>query len=169
MAEVEKQDPTQSKELAQQFVQFVMMQVQNTLLILGQLPTPHGQMQPDLETGKMLIDQLTMIETKTQGNLTPPEAKVLKDALKTVNMAFVEVSGGTPASMMPSRTPNMKLPEVEEEEEDEMMDAASSYQEQTASPVAMPSEPAEPPRPAPAPEEAKVEEENKKKFFKSYG
>ncbi len=50
----------------------------------------------------MLIDQLEMILVKTKGNLTAPEAKLLDNALTQTRLAFVEASGGTPASMMPS-------------------------------------------------------------------
>jgi len=69
MAEVQK--TTQSGELSQRFIEFVMMQAQNAALFLGQIPNPKtGEGEVNLELAKMFIDQLAMIKEKTRGNLT---------------------------------------------------------------------------------------------------
>src|SRR5471032_1119108 len=103
MAELEKQKSAiGNAELAQRFVQFVMMQAQNIFYVLGLIPSPDGRpIPPNLEAAKLLIDQLEMIQEKTRGNLSAQESSILDDALKNVRLAFVEASGGTPASMMP--------------------------------------------------------------------
>src|SRR6202012_4085260 len=103
MAEIDKQKSSVGNaELAQRFVQFVMMQAQNIFYVLGKIPSPDGRpMPPNLEAGKLLIDQLEMIQEKTRNNLSAQESSILDDALKNVRLAFVEMSGGTPASMMP--------------------------------------------------------------------
>jgi len=103
MAELDRQkSPIGNAELAQRFVQFVMMQAQNIFYVLGRIPSQDGRpMPPNLEAAKILIDQLEMIEEKTRGNLSAQESSILGDALKNVRLAFVEASGGTPASMMP--------------------------------------------------------------------
>jgi hypothetical protein len=49
-----------------------------------------GQTETDLDTARLLIDQLEMLEVKTQGNLTGEERHLLKQNLMTVRMAFVE-------------------------------------------------------------------------------
>ncbi len=91
MAEV--QTTTQSGEMSQRFIEFVMMQAQNAALFLGQIPNPQtGQGEVNLELAKMFIDQLGMIQEKTRGNLTNEEAAVLKNTLSNLQMAFVEVS-----------------------------------------------------------------------------
>src|SRR5881398_4012875 len=91
MAEV--QTNTQTGELSQRFIEFVMMQAQNAALFLGQIPNPQtGQGEVNLELAKMFIDQLGMIQEKTRGNLTSEEAAVLKNTLANLQMAFVEVS-----------------------------------------------------------------------------
>src|ERR1700704_4999734 len=91
MAEV--QTSTQSGELSQRFIEFVMMQAQNAALFLGQIPNPQtGQGEVNLELAKMFIDQLGMIQEKTRGNLTNEEAAVLRNTLSNLQMAFVEVS-----------------------------------------------------------------------------
>ena len=69
MAEV--QTTTQSGEMTQRFIEFVMMQAQNAALFLGQIPNPQtGKAEVNLEVARMFIDQLAMIQEKTRGNLT---------------------------------------------------------------------------------------------------
>ena len=93
MAEV--QTSTQSGELSQRFIEFVMMQAQNAALFLGQIPNPKtGEGEVNLELAKMFIDQLAMIQEKTRGNLTNEETTVLRNALSNLQMAYVEVARG---------------------------------------------------------------------------
>src|SRR3982074_917210 len=104
MAEV--QTNTQTGELSQRFIEFVMMQAQNAALFLGQIPNPQtGQGEVNLELAKMFIDQLGMIQEKTRGNLTNEESTVLRNTLTNLQMAFVEVSqqsrGEKPAASPP--------------------------------------------------------------------
>src|ERR1700751_5795864 len=91
MAEVQK--TTQSGEMAQRFVEFVMMQAQNAALFLGQIPNPKtGEGEVNLELAKMFIDQLAMIQEKTRGNLSNEETTVLRNAISNLQMAYVEVA-----------------------------------------------------------------------------
>jgi uncharacterized protein DUF1844 len=145
MAEV--QTNTQSGEMSQRFIEFVMMQAQNAALFLGQIPNPQtGKGEVNLELAKMFIDQLAMIQEKTRDNLTNEETAVLRNTLSNLQMAFVEVSrqareGGTESTAAP------EAPDAEADE-----------------PAASPSaEKAEPPA-TPA-----AETESRKKFTKSYG
>src|SRR6476660_8120510 len=145
MAEV--QTSTQSGELSQRFIEFVMMQAQNAALFLGQIPNPQtGQGEVNLELAKMFIDQLAMIQEKTRGNLTNEETAVLRNTLSNLQMAFVEVSkeareGKTEAA--PAAAP---APEAEAAE------PAAEQTESTESPTA-----------------SQSESESRKKFTKSYG
>src|SRR5476649_1787627 len=156
MAELEKQKSAiGNAELAQRFVQFVMMQAQNIFYVLGRIPSPDGRpIPPNLEAAKLLIDQLEMIQEKTRNNLSTQESSILDDALKNVRLAFVEVSGGTPASMMPKQS----MPDFPMDEEDSDLGEP-------------PARPTEKPKPAAPPADAKPVEpqENKKKFTKTYG
>ncbi|MBA3883235.1 MAG: DUF1844 domain-containing protein [Chthoniobacterales bacterium] len=150
MAEV--QTTTQSGELTQRFIEFVMMQAQNAALFLGQIPNPQtGQGEVNLELARMFIDQLAMIQEKTRGNLSNEEAGVLRNALANLQMAFVEVSqaegGRIPAADAP------EPPEAVTVNEPPQGDAASS-------------QPAEMP---PAGQSSPAEGESRKKFTKSYG
>jgi len=145
MAEV--QTSTQSGELSQRFIEFVMMQAQNAALFLGQIPNPQtGQGEVNLELAKMFIDQLAMIQEKTRGNLTNEETAVLRNTLSNLQMAFVEVSqqsrGGKSAA----------APQAGPSESSGEPPAASAPSESSDAPAAPP-----------------VETESRKKFTKSYG
>jgi len=154
MAEFQKTNPANSTETTRKFVQFIMVQAQNILYVLGRIPTPEGErLPPNLQAAKMMIDHLDLIALKTQGNLNPQEEKILKEALQQVQMAFVEASGGTPPSMMPDRGPQMEMPDLEEEMEPEESRGREEPPAKTQSTPASPVEPGE----------------DKKKFFKSYG
>src|SRR2546421_6819804 len=146
MAEV--QTTTQSGELTQRFIEFVMMHAQNAALFLGQIPNPKtGEGEVNLELAKMFIDQLAMIQEKTRGNLTNDESTVLRNAVSNLQMAYVEVArmqesgaGAPPPPAAEASTPEPSAPANQE----------------TAPPADQVS---------PAPSEA----ESKKKFTKSYG
>lgn len=143
MAEV--QTNTQSGELSQRFIEFVMMHAQNAALFLGQIPNPQtGKGEVNLELARMFIDQLAMIQEKTRGNLTTEEATVLRNALSNLQMAFVEVSQN-PGNVV-------------------------SSPEKTSAPAAESPAPSQPPGGAEPSVNAPAEEaESKKKFSKSYG
>ena len=143
MAEV--QTNTQSGELSQRFIEFVMMHAQNAALFLGQIPNPQtGKGEVNLELAKMFIDQVGMIQEKTRGNLTNEETTVLRNTLSNLQMAFVEVS----------------------QESRGEKPAASSPSEPSAEP---PAESATDAEPGSAPVTPQAETESRKKFTKSYG
>src|SRR6187399_279710 len=147
MAEV--QTTTQSGEMAQRFVEFVMMTAQNAALFLGQIPNPQtGEGEVNLDLARLFIDQLSMIQEKTRGNLSSEEAAVLRNTLSNLQMAFVEVSRSGAAG----NAPRQETPAP----------ASSSPQVDEAAVPEQPSAPAQPPTPA-------SESESRKKFTKSYG
>jgi len=153
MAEIQKANPVTNPELARKFVQFVMIQAQNILYVLGKIPTPEGdRLPPNLQAAKMMIDHLDLIQIKTQGNLSAQETKIISEALQQVQLAFVEASGGTPAGMMPDRSPQVDMSALDEEIGEE-----SSTTPPPASPAANPLKAGSP------------SDEEKKKYYKSYG
>src|SRR5213079_3478753 len=114
MAEV--QTSTQSGELSQRFIEFVMMQAQNAALFLGQIPNPQtGQGEVNLELAKMFIDQLGMIQEKTRGNLTNEESTVLRNTLSNLQMAYVEASGEQPKGAAQREAPAAAPPTTTEQ------------------------------------------------------
>ena len=142
MAEV--QTSTQSGELSQRFIEFVMMHAQNAALFLGQIPNPKtGEGEVNLELAKMFIDQLAMIQEKTRGNLTNDESTVLKNTLSNLQMIYVEVARQAPKGAGQPKPP---------------------------APESKPEAPVTEQRPvSPATPSADAEGESKKKFTKSYG
>src|SRR6187401_1239650 len=147
MAEV--QTSTQSGELTQRFIEFVMMQAQNAALFLGQIPNPQtGEGEVNLDLARMFIDQLAMIQEKTRGNLSNEEAAVLRNTLANLQMAFVEVSesgaeGRAPRAEAPSPGPAAET------------SAAPPVAEQSTTATSDPA--------------AVTDGETRKKFTKSYG
>jgi hypothetical protein len=124
MAEV--QTSTQSGELSQRFIEFVMMQAQQASLFLGRLPHPQsGQSEIQLEPAKLFIDHLEMIREKTRGNLTAQEADILNSVLSDLQMAFVQArfqaTSSAPATNAPAaedeKRPQETTPEAAPETE----------------------------------------------------
>ena len=149
MAEVQK--TVQTGEMTQRFIEFVMMHAQNAALFLGQIPHPKtGEAEINLDLARMFIDQLEMIQEKTRGNLTNEETMVLRNALSNLQMAFVEVSGGTRPSGAPDAAAQPEPPQP----------ASSQPEEQPASGAAEQKPPIS---------SAESEPESRKKFTKSYG
>lgn len=126
--------------MTQRFIEFVMMQAQQAAMFLGRIPNPQtGQPEVNLELARLFIDQLEMVREKTRGNLSKEESEILTRVLSDLQLTFVQASGGT-------------APEAIAPEE-----------------VAAPAPSPEPAAPAAAADEPPQEQENRKKFTKSYG
>jgi hypothetical protein len=153
MAEVQR--TTQSGEMSQRFIEFVVMHAQNAALFLGQIPNPKtGEGEVNLDLARMFIDQLAMIQEKTRGNLTSEEAKVLSNALSNLQMAYVEVARTEPGRRSEAAPETALQPEAPE--------------------TAPPPQPAEQPsagtpEPSAPVTSTEPETESRKKFTKSYG
>ena len=73
------------------FANLVIQQTNMAFMLLGKVPHPEtGETLRDLESAKMIIDQLEMIEVKTKGNLNKQEDSLLKQSLTTLRMSFVD-------------------------------------------------------------------------------
>ena len=71
------------------FNEFIILQAQNAGLFLGQIPNPHtGEKQINLRAAKSVIDSLEMLASKTRGNLTPSESKLLQTALENLRPLY---------------------------------------------------------------------------------
>ena len=153
MAEVQK--TTQSGELSQRFIEFVVMHAQNAALFLGQIPNPKtGEGEVNLDLARMFIDQLAMIQEKTRGNLTNEETKVLSNALSNLQMAYVEVAR-TEAGGHSERAP----------------EGAAEYEAPAAAPPPESAQeaPTASPQPSAPISSSESDTESRKKFTKSYG
>ncbi len=70
---------------------FVMSLSSSVLVHLGEVPDPtSGEISRNLEMARHTIDILSMLEKKTQGNLTEDEANLLKNVLFELRVKFVQ-------------------------------------------------------------------------------
>ena len=107
----EVQQSTHSGEMAQRFIELVMMQAQQAAMFLGQLPGPDGQkLEANLPYARMFIDQIEMLQEKTRGNLSHEETQVLTSVLSDLRLAFVQVSKAAPSPEPPQPTPTASEP-----------------------------------------------------------
>ena len=75
------------------FNEFILIQAQNAGLFLGQLPNPQtGENTVNIRAAKSVMDSLEMLASKTKGNLTPSEAKLLETALTNLRPIYEQAS-----------------------------------------------------------------------------
>jgi hypothetical protein len=103
-----------SGEMAQRFIEFVLMQAQNAAFVLGQIPHPQtGKAEVNLDLARLLIDQLAMIQEKTKGNLNKDEAQILANTLSNLQIAFVEAAREQRSERKTDTPPRPAEPEPE--------------------------------------------------------
>ena len=135
---------TPEETMSALFAGMVIQQTNLALMLLGKIPHPEtGKTLQDIESAKMFIDQLEMIEVKTRGNLDRQEEKLLKQSLTALRLAFVEAIDNEPGQPQPAPS------------------ATASEPVELAEP-AKPSDPASQPAPPPS------DEDSRKKFSKRY-
>ena len=135
---------TRDEMLSALFANMVIQQTNMAMMLLGKVAHPEtGQFMQDIDSAKMFIDQLEMIEAKTKGNLTKQEDGLLKQALSALHMSFVEAVDAPAGGAQPSVTEIAPAP---------------------TAPAADPSSPS----PKAAAPEAPAAEESRKKFSKKY-
>lgn len=95
--------PGQGTETPQQagppvsFSSFVFSLGTSALMLLGESLDPQQPKVPaNIPQAKEIIDILSMLESKTQGNLSSEETSVLGDMLYTLRMKYVGISSGNP-------------------------------------------------------------------------
>jgi hypothetical protein len=91
-------EPTRDEMMTALFAHLVMQQSNMAMMLMGKAPHPEtGKPVRDLESAKLFIDLLEMLEAKTKGNLTKEEQSLLKQTLMAVRMGFVEAVESAPA------------------------------------------------------------------------
>ena len=142
------------------FANMVLQQTNLTLIFLGQAPHPEtGETMHDLQTAKVLIDQLEMIAMKTKGNLNAQESALMNRSLAAVRMAFVEaVEHGAKSSAKEAPSSPLKGGEGEQPKPADAASASSTAESATAASSGTESS---------APTSAE-DDETRKKFSKKY-
>ena len=64
------------------------------ILALGLIPDPQGKTEVRLPLARHFIDLLAILESKTKGNLTGHEAKMLEQSLHELRVLFLDKSQG---------------------------------------------------------------------------
>ena len=73
------------------FGAFVLSMSSSALVHLGEVPEPEsGQIMENVLAAKQTIDILCMLQSKTKGNLTDQEARLLRDMLFELRMKYVQ-------------------------------------------------------------------------------
>src|SRR5215475_12796304 len=111
-------EPTRDEMMTALFAHLVMQQSNMAMMLMGKAPHPEtGKPVRDLESAKLFIDLLEMLEAKTKGNLTKEEQTLLKQTLMAVRMGFVEAVESSPgqseAKPQPAQSEATKSPEAE--------------------------------------------------------
>lgn len=79
------------------FLDLVAQHANMAMIFLGRVPHPQtGKQVRDVETARLFIDQLEMLEAKTKGNLNKHEEALLKQSLMATRLAFVDVIESPP-------------------------------------------------------------------------
>lgn len=101
-----KEELSREEKLSVLFAEMVVQQTNMAMIFLGETPHPQtGKTHEDLDTARLFIDQLEMLEVKTKGNLTKDEESLLKQSLGHLRLSYVEAANkktsGTPKPAEP--------------------------------------------------------------------
>lgn len=82
----------ESTESGISFAQFILSLGTTAAVHFGDLPDPATgeRSEPDLAAAAQMIDLLSLLQAKTQGNLEPAESKLLDDLLYDLRLRFVQ-------------------------------------------------------------------------------
>lgn len=70
---------------------FLQSLAQQALMQLGLIPWPHGQRELHMEQARDTIDIVTLLKSKTKGNLNAEEQKLMDAVVYELRMSYVEV------------------------------------------------------------------------------
>ncbi len=83
--------PSQRPTPTLDFVTLILSLREGALVALGLVSNEElGDLPADFAAAKYQIEMLALLETKTQGNLTPDETKLLSTVIYELRVAFVE-------------------------------------------------------------------------------
>jgi hypothetical protein len=94
------------------FAHLLMQQTNMAMMLLGKVPHPGtGQTTKDIDSARIFIDMVEMLEAKTRGNLTDDEARLLKQTLMTLRLSFVEAVDSSSAPSAAGTSPAQPTPQ----------------------------------------------------------
>ena len=102
------------------FGALVQSYTSQAMVCLGKMANPMtGEQDRDLDQASMLIDMLSMLEARTEGNLTGEESQLLRQSLSMLRLNYVEeknkpdASGEGEDAGAPAETPDAESPGAE--------------------------------------------------------
>src|SRR5215475_6331789 len=81
-----------AKEFEMTFERFMASLYMSAMMQMGMMHEEGAQPRIDLIGARQTIDTLSLLQTKTKGNLTPTEENFLQNCLYELRMAYVEVT-----------------------------------------------------------------------------
>lgn len=86
----ERQQSGHAKEPTIDFASFIMSLAASAMAYLGEVTDPStGERMENLEGAQQMIDILTLLQTKTAGNLEPDEKQLLESLLYELRMKYL--------------------------------------------------------------------------------
>lgn len=123
-------EPSRDEMMSALFAHLVMQQSNMAMMLMGKAPHPEtGKIIRDLESAKLFVDLLEMLEAKTKGNLTKEEQSLLKQTLMAVRMGFVEAVESPPPSE--AKPQPADAPKSAEAEKAPLLETAPPAQEES--------------------------------------
>jgi hypothetical protein len=127
-------EPSRDEMMSALFAHLVMQQSNMAMMLMGKAPHPEtGKIIRDLESAKLFVDLLEMLEAKTKGNLTKEEQSLLKQTLMAVRMGFVEAVEAPEAETkaQPATQPAETAKQGTEAEKASSLEGAAPAQEES--------------------------------------
>ena len=79
---------------------------QQAFMQMGLIPYPDGSQTLSIEQARQTIDILSMLQTKTVGNITEEEGELLQKALYELRMVYLEIVNNAGQPPSPPGTPS---------------------------------------------------------------
>ena len=133
-------EETTAQEEAQQlppvnFIGYLTNLIETAQLYLQRIPNPETEeVVINLPIVKHIIDTIEMLEEKTKGNLTAPEANFLTNTLYELRMSYVRVANSQAAAQAETATDSIEAEETATEAP--TVDASTDETENASEPEA---------------------------------
>lgn len=87
-------DVQQGQAVEINFLNYITSLGFQAMIFMGEIPNPvTNEIDKNLEQAKFLIDTLSMLKEKTEGNLTEQEKILLENSVYELQMKYVQASG----------------------------------------------------------------------------
>ena len=128
---MEKNEYTPEEINKSLFMHLVISLAGSAMQHMGKIINPAiGKAEVNLEAAQATIDMLDMLDNKTKGNLDHEEQKMLKDAVTSLKLNFVESAnsaGVAPSTPEPEKEPDLTTPPAAGKKDDDKSRYHKSY------------------------------------------